>query len=335
VPDWILLRNSEKKLRNFILEECFLNGIISLPNKTFYTTNQKTFILILTKKDKKEDKQTKPVFTYLVSDIWETLDIYRFDTWKSDLEKAKNLFRMFEWNENYFTTDDKKCKVQSILKFENEKAVIKLNEFEKLVKDAEINYLDIIRDFSIEKNNSTYKEFQIWWKNWIFDIKKWKSIYTKNYINDNKWTYPVYSSQTTNDWIIWKINTYDYEQECLTWTTDWTYVWTVFYRNWKFSMTSHCWALFLKEKYIWKIYLPYMKIILNQELQNYKEWEWSNKRLWSTIIKDVSIKIPINSNWEFDFEAQKVIFNNYEKSEKLKNNIENIFLDLFNNNIII
>jgi len=64
-----LLRNSEKKLRNFILEECFLNGIISLPNKTFYTTNQKTFILILTKKDKKEDKQTKPVFTYLVSDI--------------------------------------------------------------------------------------------------------------------------------------------------------------------------------------------------------------------------------------------------------------------------
>jgi len=357
VPDWILLRNSEKSLRNFLLKECFLNWIISLPNKTFYTTNQKTFVLILTKKDNLNQKQEKPVFTYLVNDIWEKLDVNRFDTWKSDLEKAKNLFRMFDWNENVFATEDKRCKIQDIKKFENEKnwiidkwwtkeekidlwienekITIDLNEFENLTKEAKDKYFEIVKNFNIQKIDIKYKDFQIWWKEWIFEIFKWKSKYTKSFINDNKWNYPVYSSQTSNYWIIWNINSYDYDWEYLTWTTDWTYVWTVFYRNNKFSMTSHCWALFLKEKYIWKVYMPYIKIILNQELPNYKEWEWSNKRLWSTIIKDISIKIPIKENWDFDFETQKNIFENYEKSEKIKKDIENIFSDLFNNDIII
>lgn len=120
VPDWIFNRLNDTKLRKFILEECFINGIISLPINTFFTTPKKTYILAITKKDNKEEKQIKPVFTYLVSDIWETLDVYRFDTEKSDLEVAKNLFRLFEWNEEYFVTDDKRCKIQEISKFELE-----------------------------------------------------------------------------------------------------------------------------------------------------------------------------------------------------------------------
>lgn len=120
VPDGIFNRLNDNKLRKFIMDECYISGIISLPINTFFTTPKKTYILVITKKDKKEDKQVKPVFTYLVTDIWETLDVYRFDTGKSDLEKAKNLFRMFEWNENYFTTDDKRCKIQPFAKFEEE-----------------------------------------------------------------------------------------------------------------------------------------------------------------------------------------------------------------------
>jgi type I restriction enzyme M protein len=120
VPDGIFNRLNDNKLRKFIMDECYINGIISLPINTFFTTPKKTYILAITKKDKKEDKQIKPVFTYLVTDIGETLDVYRFDTGKSDLEKAKNLFRMFEWNENYFTTDDRRCKIQPFLKFEEE-----------------------------------------------------------------------------------------------------------------------------------------------------------------------------------------------------------------------
>jgi len=73
--------------------------------------------LAITKKNNKEQKQTKPIFTYLVTDIWETLDVYRFDTGNSDLEKAKKLFKMFDWNEEYFESPDPRCKIWQINEF--------------------------------------------------------------------------------------------------------------------------------------------------------------------------------------------------------------------------
>lgn len=120
IPDWILHRVNDKKLRQFILDECFLNWIISLPINTFFTTNKKTYILILTKKHNNQEKQELPVFTYLVSDIGETLDVYRFDTGKSDLEEAKGKYLMFQGAEEIFkkTNIDPRCKVQDISVFE-------------------------------------------------------------------------------------------------------------------------------------------------------------------------------------------------------------------------
>lgn len=122
VPDWIFNRLNDNKLRKFILENCFINWVISLPINTFFTTPKKTYILAITKKDFREQKQTKPVFTYIVTDIWETLDIYRFNTWNSDLEKAKELFKMFDWNEEIFEkfNNDPRCKIQTIEKFQDE-----------------------------------------------------------------------------------------------------------------------------------------------------------------------------------------------------------------------
>ena len=77
----------------------------------------------------------------------------------------------------------------------------------------------------------------------LFDIKKGKSIYTNKYFHENKGKYPVYSSQTYNNGEIAKINSYDYDEKCLTWTTDGIYAGTIFLRNNKFSMTTHCGAL--------------------------------------------------------------------------------------------
>ena len=85
IPDGTLSRNLDKNLRKYIIDECFIDSIISLPSKTFFTTLKKTYILGITKKHNKSEVQTAPVFSYLVSDIGETLDIYRLEKSENDL----------------------------------------------------------------------------------------------------------------------------------------------------------------------------------------------------------------------------------------------------------
>ena len=122
VPDGIFNRQNDKNLRQFMLDECLIDGVISLPLKTFFTTPKKTYILAITKKKNKAEKQTEPVFTYLVSEIGESRDIYRFDIEQNDLEKAVNLYNFFKGNKTEFDkiNSDKRCKIQPIEKFEPE-----------------------------------------------------------------------------------------------------------------------------------------------------------------------------------------------------------------------
>ena len=86
IPHSILNVMQNKVLRQYIKKECFINCIISLPSKTFFNTPQKTFILGITKKSDPKTEQDFPVFTYLVSNIGEQLNVYRFEIeGKSDL----------------------------------------------------------------------------------------------------------------------------------------------------------------------------------------------------------------------------------------------------------
>ncbi|PRY83337.1 HsdM family class I SAM-dependent methyltransferase [Mongoliibacter ruber] len=122
LPHGIFNSTQNKTLREFLLKHCFVHGIISLPIKTFFNTPQKTFILIIERKENIDLTQDFPVFTYLVSDIGETLNIYRFETeGKSDLEKAKELYNLYKGAPKSFPADligDKRCKIQPLSKFE-------------------------------------------------------------------------------------------------------------------------------------------------------------------------------------------------------------------------
>src|SRR5690606_11182829 len=92
---------------------------ISLPSKTFFTTLKKTYILGITKKHNKSEVQTAPVFSYLVSDIGETLDIYRLEKSENDLKEATILFNQFKGAKEYFKTNDPRFKSIPFDWFEN------------------------------------------------------------------------------------------------------------------------------------------------------------------------------------------------------------------------
>ena len=79
----------------------------------------------------------------------------------------------------------------------------------------------------------------------VCDISRGQVI-SKDFIKENAGEYPVYSSQTENNGELGKINSYMYDGEYLTWTTDGANAGTVFYRNGKFSVTNVCGLLKVK-----------------------------------------------------------------------------------------
>ena len=178
VPDGFFNRQNDKNLRRFVLENCFIDAIISLPLKTFFTTQKKTYILVLTKKNDISQIQTDPVFTYLCSEIGESRDVNRFDIEQDDLSEAVNLFNFFKGNKTGFVSinNDKRCKIQPISRFINniekqwiidkdwtdeekvklgiveEEKPVSLQEFSNLVDEISTtlcDYSNIIKDFEI------------------------------------------------------------------------------------------------------------------------------------------------------------------------------------------
>lgn len=124
VPDGILNRGIDAKLRTFILEECIVDAIISLPENAFYRNPKKTYILALTKKPERTEElrkshiQTEPVFTYLVINLGETLDVNRFPIEEDDLVEMVSLFNQFKGAKRLFKTDSDHCKIQPIDKLD-------------------------------------------------------------------------------------------------------------------------------------------------------------------------------------------------------------------------
>ena len=101
IPDGILSNLNNKTLKEKIIENCYIESIISLPQKAFFNTPKKTYILTLKKKVRKNDGslpiQTAPVFTYLCSSIGETLDVYRFNTpSNNDLKDAVDNYNLWK-----------------------------------------------------------------------------------------------------------------------------------------------------------------------------------------------------------------------------------------------
>lgn len=356
IPDGIFNRQNDKNLREFIKQECFIDGIISLPLNTFFTTNKKTYILCITKKNNKTDIQTDPVFTYLVSEIGESRDIYRFNIEQNDLNEATTLYNFFKGNKSDFESfnKDPRCKIFPIDRFESdtywtvdrwwskeEKIALGIEDEDKAISFEEVPMIveevadtltsisSMIKELSEKKKSNLEQSFKEVKIGDIFDIKKGLAKYTNAYFNKcNEQIYDVYSSQTTNEGLVGKIDTFDYDCECLTWTTDGVYAGTVFYRNGKFSMTTHCGALI--PQFTTNLLIQYLKIKLENVLPNFAQGN-SNKRVTVDIIKNIILEIPILPNGDFDIKAQEEIIEKYNiindlksKVSEYKQNIKNL-----------
>jgi hypothetical protein len=118
VPTGILTR-SEVAVREYIREHCVIDGIISLPERTFYHTPNRTYIITFTKKLSKDEQQSPSVFAYLVREVGETRDSLRFKC-QSDLPDLIRQFRAFYADKYVFEPRNLKCKLIDIDKLQKQ-----------------------------------------------------------------------------------------------------------------------------------------------------------------------------------------------------------------------
>lgn len=99
--------------------------------------------------------------------------------------------------------------------------------------------------------------------------------------------YPVYSSQTSNDGVMGYIDTYDYEGEYITWTTDGVNAGKVFYRKGRFNCTNVCGTIKqLSENPV------FVAMLLGRITPKYVSKNLANPKLMNDPVKRIELPLP-------------------------------------------
>lgn len=113
-------------------------------------------------------------------------------------------------------------------------------------------------------------------------------VINHQFIEENQGDYPVYSSQTSNNGIMGSINTFDFEGEYVTWTTDGIYAGTCFFRSGKFNCTNVCGTLKAKNE---KLLIKFLPLVLNDITPDHVV-KSANPKLMNNVMANIKIPLP-------------------------------------------
>ncbi len=114
-------------------------------------------------------------------------------------------------------------------------------------------------------------------------------VISKDFIRDNAGIYPVYSSQTANDGVLGYIDSYMFDGDFLTWTTDGAYAGTIFRRKGRFNITNVCGLMDITDQRLLQDYLYYWLSLI---AKSYVQEGMGNPKLMSNVASTMLIPIP-------------------------------------------
>lgn len=115
-------------------------------------------------------------------------------------------------------------------------------------------------------------------------------VISKQDLANNSGSYPVYSSQTTNNGEIGRIKTFDFDGEFISWTTDGANAGTVFYRLGKFSITNVCGLIQINNTT--ELNYKFLYYWLSIETKKYVYSGMGNPKLMSKQVEKIQIPVP-------------------------------------------
>jgi type I restriction-modification system DNA methylase subunit len=354
IPDGLLGRVGGKKLRDYILRECYLDAIVSLPDRTFFANFEHTYILAITKKHQAEDVQTDPVFTYLVSNIGERLtSVKREEINEDDLPEMEGLFRIFTSkgaSKELIEKQSGRCKIQDVERFRstshwvvdrwwsrNERIALgaeesvtsaSRNEIESLVREFNAALTEYDQFISTDALAAVPNTAEVVLGNTsLFNLFIGPRVLKKN-AGKAVGDIPVYSANVFAPMgFAEKSNIEDFSHPCIRWGIDGNFDFNLVAAGEIFATTDHCGVIQILEPTIMPEYLLYA---LN--LRRMEESFDRSFRASLTNMRQFTITIPVDRNGKFDVEAQTLIAAQFtgarEKKERLatiKEKLDSIF----------
>lgn len=153
----------------------------------------------------------------------------------------------------------------------------------KLIEQKELQKKGLLQN--LVYNQPTCKNFYL---GNLFSLGRGRVI-SKEEIQHNKGTYPVYSSQTSDNGILGYINSFDFEGEYLTWTTDGANAGKVFYRRGQFNCTNVCGTAKPHNSNLVNLY--YVMSYLNKVTKRYVSYV-GNPKLMNGVFSKIAIPLP-------------------------------------------
>ncbi len=348
IPDGILARVQGKKLRDYILKECYLDAIISLPERTFFANFENTYILAVTKKQDNQERQHYPVFTYLISNIGEKLtSVKREEIEENDLPEMEKLFRIYDStkgiSKELLERESKRCKVWDIDRFySNHHWVIDrwLTKEEKIEAGLEEN-IEAAAKHEVDEKTKKLKlllvEYENASKSENFELDKFMEValgneeYFKISIGERvikKDTLtegvPVFSANVFEPFgYIEKSNLDIFENNYIIWSIDGNFNFNLIPQKQPFATTDHCGAIEIISN---QIIPEFLLFALNQQKQ--EESFDRSFRASLTNMRLFKVKIPINESGKIDKKKQETIAKRYLKLLENKKEIVSVKKEL-------
>ncbi|NHA86426.1 type I restriction-modification system subunit M [Helicobacter pylori] len=303
-PGVLYRGNAESKIREYLVKNNFIDCVIALPDNLFFGTSIATCILVLKKnkqddttlfidaskefvKEGKKNKLKEHNREKILQTYTERKAIKHFSA-LATMEKIQENDYNLSVNRYVEQEDTKEIIDIKALNSEISQIVEKQsalrNSLESIIKELEEGKMH-----KIERLLQTLAPKGVGFRKIgeICLIKRGRVIAKKILQENGK--YPVYSSQTLNNGILGFIDTYDFDGEFLTWTTDGAYAGSVFYRNGRFSITNVCGLLQVIQDNILHKYLYY---ILQITASLHVSSGMGNPKLMSAVMQQITIPIP-------------------------------------------
>lgn len=144
-----------------------------------------------------------------------------------------------------------------------------------------------MKDSGIEWIGEIPKDWKIAQVRYLFNIGRGRVISQEELNPDGK--FPVYSSQTKDNGCLGYIDTYDFDGEQITWTTDGANAGTIFLRNGKYNCTNVCGTLKATNK---SVYLAYQRYALEHIAFYHKRADTNGYKIMNNEMAAIHTLIP-------------------------------------------